>query len=51
MWAIGEMYIEKSTGPRTEHWGTPEMDEVTGDEGEPTRTALDRSDKYELSQL
>ena len=51
MWAIGEMYIEKSTGPRTEPWGTPQMDEVTGDEEKPTRTELDRPDIYELSQL
>ena len=45
------MYIEKSTCPRMELWGTPQMDEVTDDEDEPTRTELDRPDKYELSQL
>jgi len=30
MWAIGEMKIEKNTGPRTAPcWGTPPIDEIT----------------------
>ena len=45
------MYIEKSAGPRTEPWGTPQMDEVTVDEEEPIRTELNRPDKYESSQF
>ena len=52
MWAIQEKCILKRIlGPRTEPWGTPQMDGVTGDEEEPTRTELDRLDKYEFSQL
>jgi len=37
-----------STGPRTEPYGTPEMDEITCDEEEPTRAELDLPVKYEL---
>ena len=43
--------MEKCTGPRTEPWGTPQMEERTEEQEEPARTELDFSDRYEFSQL
>jgi len=41
----------QSASRRKEPWGTPQMDEITCDEEETTRTELDLPYKYELSQL
>ena len=35
---IGEMYSEKSKGPRTDPWGNPDTQMVGSDETEPMQT-------------
>jgi len=38
MWAIGEIYNKKSTGPRTKPWGAPQVDERIDDVKEPVHS-------------
>ena len=45
--AIGDMKRTKSSGPRTEQWGTPVSIVVGGEEDESILTKDERSIRYE----
>ena len=47
----GVVYMTKSSGPRTEPWGTPQEDMYQEDRSVSHLTRKQRDDKYDLNQL
>ena len=48
---IGMVYMTKSSGPRTEPWGTPQEDVYQEDRSVFHFTRNQRDDRYDLNQL
>ena len=46
----GVAYMTKSSGPRTEHWGTPREDVYQEDRSVSHLTRRQRDDRYDLNQ-
>jgi len=47
----GVMYMTKSSGPRTKHWGTPQKDVYQEDRSVSHLTRNQRDDRYDLNHL
>ena len=47
----GVVYMTKSSGPRTEPWGTPQEDVYQEDRSVSHLTQKQRDDRYDLNQL
>jgi len=47
----GVVYLTKSSGPRTEPWGTPQEDVYQEDRSVSHLTRKRRDDRYDLNQL
>ena len=47
----GVVYLTKSSGPRTEPWGTPQEDVYQEDRSVSHFTRKQRDDRYDLNQL
>jgi len=47
----GVVYMTKSSGPRTEPWGTPQDDVYLEDRSVSHLTRKQRDDRYDLNQL
>ena len=47
----GVVYMTKSSGPRTEPWGTPQEDVYQEDRSVSHLTRKQRDDRYDLNQL
>jgi len=47
----GVVYMTKSSGPRTEPWGTPQEDVYQQDRSVSHFTRKQRDDRYDLNQL
>jgi len=47
----GVVYMTKSSGPRTEPWGTPQEDVYQEDRSVTHLTRKQRDDRYDLNQL
>ena len=47
----GVVYMTKSSGPRTEPWGTPQEDVCLEDRSVTHLTRKGRDDRYDLNQL
>jgi len=47
----GEVYMTKSSGPRTEPWGTPQEEVCQEDKSVSHFTRKQRDDRYDLNQL
>ena len=47
----GVVYMTKSSGPRTETWGTPQEDVYQEDRSVSHLTRKQRDDRYDLNQL
>ena len=47
----GALYMTKSSGPRTQPWGTPQEDVCQEDRSVTHLTWKERDDRYELKML
>jgi len=47
----GVVYMTKSSGPRTEHWGTPQAEVCQEDKSVSHLTRKQRDDRYDLNHL
>jgi len=47
----GVVYMTKSSGPRTEFWGTPQEEVYKEDRSVSHLTRKQREDRYDLNQL